>query len=180
MNRLLSSLFVFLALFLGRRLIFSAAPPDGSRGGGRPNGHGVTTGLVENLADALGLDELDGASFGLLFLAASSCSVALGWLYHVALGDRAFGVRLNGLIAFASGAFSVILWAKLAPEAVAQQGAGFLVIGAVGSCIVLLALVFAKRALADGFESIATGAVSTSPRQSRTASRIDAISRRRR
>ncbi len=177
MNRLFISLGGFLFLFVARRLLFwivrESSGDDAVDGGGRVSFFAT---LVLRLAGALGVEQLDGTGFLMLIVAAMFSATILGWMYHLAFAERAFGPWLNGLVAFAAGSFSVIYWAQFAP---ADAGTGAIIVGLLGSSVALLALVLVKKMIFEGVGDFARGEWSTKSSRGPVADRIDAATRRR-
>jgi hypothetical protein len=180
MNRIIYWLLSCLMLLGGRRLLFWLIGPVGSeQAAGHAGKRHLMADLVNRLNETLGVEKIDGVASSFVIVAATIGAALFGWMCDAALGERAFGPRRNGLIAFAAGAFSAIVWVQLVPHPPAQQGADLLVIGALGSSLTLCALSIVKQAVKDRFDDFGRGACSALARNDRARSRIEAVSRRR-
>lgn len=180
MNKLIATILTIGSIFLFRRALISLATDldDDAPPSGRPPK--LNTALVGRLLSALGIEEIDSTTLLLLTVAAAFCSGVLGWGADIAFGERAFGPKLNGTIAFASGVFSVIGWTSLFGVDPSDLG-GLTLIGTIGAALGVLACVLAKAALLRGVDDLMRGqSPAAASSKQRAAARIDAVTRRRR
>lgn len=180
MNRILSAVVPFAVLLFWNKLTSTPAADAtaAQQSSVAKSQLAVTRFLAERLTDA----PLSEAAISLILLAALLFSVIVGYLCHIGLANRAFGPRINGVLCFFGAAVAVLGWALITPKAYLGGPTSLLLVGSVGAVAFVLLFALIKAALIVRFDEVASGArpVSFGAKGHRSASRLNAVTSRRR
>jgi len=174
MNRIILLILAIFAVELSRRILIWLAT-DSSRGDGAKTydgRHDDASALLDRLADALSVENLDSNKLFLLALAAALASAAMGMVSHLLLGSRAFGAAVNGYIVFFFALFSGVAWLEFGPPALTQHQYLLLLIAVFGALSGLFGCILLRSAVFGYIQSRLDGPVP------RAEERFEAVTRR--
>ena len=183
MNRILMFFVTMLPLLFWNKLsaVLFGAPDAPAATGAAPAAQassGMKRKIVDYFAQRMAGAHVDDRMLELLTLAAAVYSLVLGYLFHAALGERAFGPRLNGLFSFFGAASGVGGLLFLAGKPQPSSLTALIYAAMFGSAALLIALSILKALVAAKIDELASGGGAARPPAA--LGRLNAVANRRR